>query len=404
MDLEFRSIDENEFEEFIRAVERGFGGHPTPEEIAIERSVAEIPRNMVAIDRGRFVGTTGAYTFELTVPGGVAPMAGVTAVAVNPTHRRRGILTEMMRRQLEEIRERGEPLAGLFASEGSIYGRFGYGLAAPGTHVKIERDRSAFSHPHHPHGQIEMTEREDAMGAMPSVYERVAPGQPGTLGRTTSWWEYRFADLESWRDGASPYFFALHRDGGDVDGYVVYRVKHEWHAVPRSQLQVRELVASNLEAYADLWRFCFDHDLIHEIEAWGRPLDEPLLHMVAEPRRLGLRVIDMLYLRLVDVAGAMQARRYRVPGTLTIEVRDSVCPWNDGVYTLEGGPDGATVGQGGEPDLALDATTLGAAYLGGPRFATLARAGRVEEIRPGALARADGMFGWDPAPWCGSMF
>jgi predicted acetyltransferase len=163
-------------------------------------------------------------------------------------------------------------------------------------------------------------------------------------------------------------------------------------------------MAATDDAYAALWRYCFDIDLTDRITAANRPPDEPLLHMVAEPRRLGLRVIDMLYLRLVNVAEALQARRYRVAGTLTFEVRDAFCPWNDGVHTLEGGPDGATVGQGGEPELALDATTLGAAYLGGPRFATLARAGRVEEIRPGALARADQMFGWDPAPWCGSMF
>jgi predicted acetyltransferase len=404
MDLEFRTINEEEFESYIRAVERGFGGQPTPEEIAVERSVTEFARSIVAVDGDRFVGTAGAFTFELTIPGGRAPMAGVTAVAVSPTHRRRGILTEMMRRQLEDVRDRGEPLAGLFASEGSIYGRFGYGMASPGVHLKVERDRSAFAHPHRPQGQVELVERGEAMNAMPFAYDRTRLEQPGALGRDAAWWEYRFTDLESWRDGASPYFFALHRDRRDVDGYVVYRVKHDWQGVSRSQLQVRELVAATPGAYADLWRFCLDHDLIHEIEAWGRPADEPLLYMVAEPRRLQLRVIDMLYLRLVDVAAALEARRYRTSGRLTFEVRDSFCPWNDGTYTLHGGPDGSSVTRGGDPDLILDSTTLGMAYLGGPRFTSLARAGRVEEVRPGALADADAMFGWDPPPWCGSMF
>jgi predicted acetyltransferase len=164
-------------------------------------------------------------------------------------------------------------------------------------------------------------------------------------------------------------------------------------------------MALTTDAYVALWRFCFDMDLAGKFEGWGRPVDEPLLHLLAHPRALRFGLGDGLWLRLVDVAGALAARRYSAEGQLTLEVRDAFCPWNEGRFVLEGGPDGARCRTGGdEPDLLVDAADLGAAYLGGARFGTLHRAGRVEEVTAGALARADAMFTWDPPPWCPHVF
>jgi predicted acetyltransferase len=405
MEVDVRTITHDEFADYVRMIEAAFSYQPRDEDVAVERSVAEIDRSLVAVAGSSMVGAAAAYSLVLTVPGAKLPMAGVTGVGVLPTHRRQGILTELMRRQLEDVRDRGEVFAGLYASEGSIYGRFGYGLATFGGSFEIERDRTAFIRPHRPTGQVALVDRDEAMKLMPPVYERMR-GRPGMIDRNPAWWEYRFADLEHWREGATPYFFGVRRSSEGVDGYAVYRVKHDWQdGASRSVVQLRELLAETPEAYADAWRFCFDIDLIHRIEGWERPVDEPLLFMLAEPRRLRLRMGDALWLRLVDLPKALAGRRYAREGRLVLQVRDPFCSWNEGRYELEGGPDGAECRPtDADPDVSLGAADVGAVYLGGVRFATLSQAGRVFEDRPGAVARADVMFAWDPPPWCPHMF
>jgi predicted acetyltransferase len=407
MDVEIRPVTAEEFETFARAVERAFGSHVRDDEVAAWRPVFEPDLSLAALEGTDIVATAAAFSLVLSVPGGQVPMPGVTAVGVAPTHRRRGLLTMLMRRELDDFRERGQIVAGLWASEGSIYGRFGYGLASLAAELSIERDRSAFSRPHQPHGRVALIDKEVALERFPPIYERVAMAQPGMWLRNEAWWKGIHADLEHWRDGASALFFAVHESPeGRPDGYVTYRIKHDWgDHVPGTTLKVRELIAESPEAYADLWRFCFDHDLIKQVEAWPRPVDEPLLHMLAEPRRLRLRVGDGLWVRLVDVPAALAARRYSSDDRMVFEVRDSFCPWNEGRYEIEGGTDGAACRPTDrQPDVVLDAADIGSTYLGGVRFQTLRRAGRVIEASPGALARADAMFAWDPLPFCTTVF
>jgi predicted acetyltransferase len=165
-------------------------------------------------------------------------------------------------------------------------------------------------------------------------------------------------------------------------------------------LDVEELVALNEDAYASLWRLCFDTDLIGRVEGWKRPADDPIVHMLAEPRALQLKYRDGLWVRLVDLEPALEARRYGTEGRLVFEVRDAHCPWNEGRIELDGGPEGARCRPtGAEPDLVVDVADLGATYMGGVSFDVLARAGRVLEEEPGTLQRADAMFGWRPGPW-----
>lgn len=406
MDVDIRPVTPEEFEQFLKATERAFGHHPSFEEIESERKTFEPERSLAVFDGDRIVGTAGAFSLEVTVPGGRLPMAGVTEVGVAPTHRRRGLLTMMMRRQLDDVRDRGEPLAGLWASEGAIYQRFGYGMATYACELEIERPWTAFARPYEWGGSARLLEKDEAMRLMPPVMDRVADATPGMWKRSPAFWESQFADLERWRDGFSALFFTVYESAAGPEGYAAYRVKHEWPGgIPKGTLKVRELIAATTEATAALWRSCFDHDLMGKIESWPRPLDEPLLHMLAHPRALGLRVTDGMWIRVVDVPKALASRRYAAEGSLVFEVHDSFCSWNEGRYELDAGPDGASCRPSDRgPDLAVEAADLGAVYLGGARFEHLHRAGRVVEVTPGALGRADAMFMWDPLPFCSAVF
>ncbi len=406
MDIDIRPVAPDEFPDFARTDESAFGEHLRPEDLESNLKVFEFDRSLAAFEAGSIVATAGAFSLHLTVPGGTLPMPGVTAVAVRPTHRRRGLLTSMMRRQLDDFREAGEALAGLWASEGAIYQRFGYGLATLVGGFEIERQRTSFARNVERRGDVSLVDRDEAMKVFPQIHDRVVERYPGMFARTPAFWEVEFADPEHRRQGASPLFFAVYEAAEGPDGYVAYRVKHDWpHGLPSNLLRVQELMAATTEAYAALWRFCFDMDLVGTIEAWGRPADEPLLHMLAHPRALRFSLGDGLWLRLIDIPAALSGRRYSAQGRMRFEVRDSFCPWNEGRYELEGGPEGAECRPTEKPaDLIVDIADLAAAYLGGTRFSTLGRAARVEEVESGALGRADAMFAWDPGPWCAHVF
>src|SRR6266567_4338178 len=298
MDLEIRPVEEGEVDAWLTAIGNAFGEAISEEHRQLERETLELDRTLAVFDGADIVGSAAAYSMELTVPGGTMPLAGVTGVAVVPTHRRRGVLTELMRRQLADIRDRGEALAGLWASEGSIYQRFGYGMSTLHARFDIDRTRTAFARPLPPDpGRLRMVQRDEALRAMPAAYERVRPAVPGMLGRSPAWWKALFSDLEEHRHGASPLFFVLHEAGGRVDGYLTYRVKSGWdEGVPSGEAVVHELVAEDPPAYAALWRFILNHDLVAKVSGWKRPADEPLLYMLAEPRRLELGLHDAFWL------------------------------------------------------------------------------------------------------------
>lgn len=407
MGIQIRGIAPEELEAHARSIGVAFGEYTRPEDLEQIRKIAEVDRILAAIDGTDFVGGTAAASFRLTVPGGELPAAGVTAVGVKPTHRRRGINTALMRRQLDDVRERGEPLAILYASEGGIYGRFGYGLASFHGAIEIATHRTRYVRGYEPRGRVRLLDRTEALEAFPPVYELVRPDVPGLLARNDVWWDDRFYDPEHWRKDETEYFFALHEDEvGTPDAYALYRVKHDWPGdVPSNTVKVEELVAATPQATADMWRFLFDMDLIATVEAWNRPTDDPLLHLLEEPRRLNVRLKDGLHARVVDVEAALSGRRYAVAGRLVLEVHDRFCRWAEGRYELEGGPEGARCSRtDAEPDLALSATELGSAFLGGVAFEQLHRAGHVDERTANAIRRADAMFRWSPAPWCAQMF
>jgi predicted acetyltransferase len=405
VDIDIRTIAEDEFEAWMHAIETAFGGHVRPEDLELERSVLDPARCLAAIDEGEIVGCASSVIFTMTVPGGATvPTVGVTGVGVKPTHRRRGVNTGLMRRQLDDAHKSAQPVAALYASEGGIYGRFGYGLGSLSAATDLETARSAFVPGSETTGRVRLLERDAARDPILDVYDRARLNRPGAMAMDATWFDYQFADKQHGEE--RHLFFAVHDTGGGADGFAAYTIKSEWgSSVPKNELELYALDALTPDAYASMWRFVLDVDLVQRVTAWGRPSDEPLFHLLREPRRLNLRIKDALWVRLVDLPAALAVRRYAVEGRLVFEVRDAFCSWNDGRYELDAGPDGASCRPTGEAaDLVLTVNELAAAYLGGPTFLQLHRAGRVHEERPGALGLADAMFRWDPAPWCPLFF
>ena len=405
MDVEIRGIREDELEAWIHATEAAFSDRLDPEEIELERSVAEIDRSMAAFDGADIVGTAAAASLRMAVPGGhVVPVAGITMVGVRPTHRRRGINTTLMGRLLEQARERGEPLSALFASESSIYGRFGYGLASFSCAIDLETDRAAFVPEYRPSGKIRLVRKAEAIPTLLEVYGRARHARPGTIDMDERRFRYWLHPHHWEKEEAA--FVAVHEGEDGPDAYAIYHVKHDWPgSIPQLKLTADDVQGASPQAYADIWRFLLDVDLVSRVQAWGRPPDEPLMFLLAEPRRLRLTLKDGLWLRPVDVRSALAVRGYATDGRIVLEVRDRFCGWNEGRYVLEVGRGEAVCAPtDADPDVSCSVEALGAAYLGGASFRQLWRASQVSEERPGGLERADALFASDPAPWCPFIF
>jgi predicted acetyltransferase len=394
--------DLDEFSQAVFAIGQYFLLEPSSERIERFSKNLPIERMHAARENGRIVGGAGAFPFEMSVPGRTVSTAGVTVVGTYPTHRRRGVLRAMMRAQLDDVHERGEPVAALFASEETIYGRFGYGMASYMGEASLPRE-AQFAVPLDARGRVRLVEKEEALELFPQVWEANRPQIPGMLGRTRSWWEYRILfDPPDNRDGGGPKRLVVLEADDGAEGYAVYRHRPKWEdGVPVGEVEVIEAIAHDGRPTAELWRFLLDIDWAARITAWLLPVDHQLFHLLATPRRMRFRVGDGLWVRLVDVGAALSARDYATDGSVVFEVVDPFCPWNDGRWKLE---DQEATRTRAAADLRCDVTALGTVYLGAFTFSELVRAGRVEELQPGAAARADPMFSWNRAPWCPEIF
>jgi predicted acetyltransferase len=393
--------DQEEYSRAIGAIGQYF--NPPPSEEFFERLVGTMPheRMHAAFEDGEIVGGAGAYPFELSVPGGSLPCAGVTAVGVHPTHRRRGALRAMMDAQLRDVHERGEPIAALWASEETIYGRFGYGLAAWAGELKVTHEWDAFAEQFELGGKTRFVTPEEARELFPPIYDAVRRERPGMMSRSETWWADRHLRLSEDEENAPRRFVLLELDG-EPSGYAIYRTHFSFEGgLPASRLVVREALGATPQATAAIWRFILDVDWMSVVEVPYAPPDHPLFLLLALPRRARYRMHDSLWVRLVDVGTALAGRTYGEGGPLVLEVRDAVCEWNDGRWRLEGGECART---DEEPDLALDVSALGSAFLGAVPFEQLRAAMRVEELQEGAVRRADALFAWHPLPWCPEIF
>jgi len=416
-----RPIEEDEFDSFLTVDEHAFHGSPLSESdrrIVLDRF--EFDRTLAAFDETTPVGVTMCFSFQLSVPGQeVLPAAGVTFVAVLPTHRRRGVLSSMMRRQLADVRDRGEPLAVLWASESVIYSRYGYGRASWYLGLTLRRGegtltRAALAAADGSGLRLRLADPQAALPELAKVHDAVLPSRPGFFGRNDAWWRRAIYDPAEHREGAGPLRCLLAEDSSGPRGYALYSGVENWvDFLPENVLSVRELMALDPEASAALWADLLSRDLTTEFRIPRRPVDDPLLHQLADPRRARPQLNDGLWVRIVDVPRALAGRRYSCPVDVVIEVRDEILPSNAGRWRLAttgaGSGDGAGLAATCVPatsaaDLTLDVTELGAAYLGGTRLGALADAGLAAELRPGAVRQLSAAMSWDPAPWCPLVF
>lgn len=399
-----RVLRPDEWDTWYGMLVRAFGGVPEPaEELELYRELTRCDRSLGVWDGDECVGTSGAFAFRMTVPGGaLVSAAGVTMVGVAATHRRRGVLTSMMRRQLDDVRSWGEPLAVLTASEPAIYGRFGYGAATFQVNAEIETDRVRLSVPEGTDDvRLRYAGPADVLDVCEAVYARLVPGRPGMLARLPGWERLGLLDPESSRDGASPLQCVVARRDGEVTGYARFRVRPGWGpSGPDGTVVLQDLAGLDPATRAALWRFLFDIDLTAKLSMRGRPVDEAWQYQVSDIRRCRPQLRDGLYVRLVDVGDALAARTYQAPVDVVFEVEDAFCPWNEGRWRLSGDAKGASCERTNDAaDLALSVRELGAAYLGGVSLGSLGAAGRVRELRSGALAEASVGFASDVAPW-----
>ena len=409
---EIRPIAEDEFDAFHAVDQHAFqGSPPAADERPKILSLFEFDRSLAAFDGGVPVGIAGAFSFRMRIPGAVAPVAGVSWVAVLPSHRRRRILTQLMRRQLSDVRERGEAIAVLWASEAGIYGRYGYGRASWHAAFTVRRGEGtlAADAPADPGLRLRIAEPAQGRPELAKVYDTVLEVRPGFFARTDQWWERILHDPEAERKGASPLRCVLAEDDSGPRGYALYSGVDKWEDetfLPDNAINIRELIAADPAASAALWADLLGRDLVSEVRALLRPVDDPLLFQLADPRRLRPTVTDGLWVRITDLPTALAQRRYASPVDVVLEVRDEIFPGNAGRWRLRVDGSGAAVCEPTSADagISLGITELGAAYLGGTRLGTLAAAGQVTELRPGTLAPLSTAMSWDPAPWCPVIF
>ncbi len=408
MSIELRAVTDDEFPAYGRAIATAFGGLPDEQLIADWRATIELDRTIAAFDGNDVVATAGAYSFELTLPGGhFEPAAGVTVVGVRPTHRRQGLLRRMMQHQLDDVVARGESLMVLTASEAAIYERFGFGAAVFSSKWTLHTNALELARPSTAGGRMRMLDTGEARKLVPEIFDRARASHVGAVTRSDARWDTVFADRKEDRQRRSWFTVVHESDAGEADGFVFYKVgQREPDGGPRNTIAVMDLDAIDDEVEAALWDYLLHVDLVVSITASNRPVDEPLRWRLADQRRVHIDgVYDHLWVRVVDPAVALAARRYATDDSLVLELVDQFRADNDGCWLVDGSPDGAVATRTDRAaDLSLAAPELGSIFLGGVTPSALARAGRVRELTPGALARADAFFAAAPAPWCATHF
>jgi predicted acetyltransferase len=398
-----------------------FGRGPVPSE-AIRREidlVVEPDRMFVVHDGPAVVGSGGSYSFDLALPGGAAvPMQAITQVGVAPTHRRRGILRAVMRAVVDQAVERGEPVAGLTASEATIYRRFGFGVATRFQTLSVDNrrlrlaeavvgDRGVGREPAADPSRLRLASAADAASLLPTLWARSWRRSPGELSRNAGYWAALDLDPEEDRDGATARFVVVHADAaGEPDGAASYRLQWKWASGGDNVLAVEDVVATSDAVEAALLRYLLDVDLVNRVEWHAAPVDHPLRWWLADPRAVSVtREQDHLWLRPLDVARCLSSRSYATTDALVVEVIDDDRPAVGGRFRLDAGPEGAACARTtDDPDLALAVADLGALLLGGVSWAALHRVGLVEERTSGGVARADALFRPERPPYCGTDF
>ena len=396
--IDFRDGLEHERVTFYRTMHRGFSGHYRAEEGHLEHDKAAygpMDSCVCAFDGDELVGTSSWVEFELTVPGGKTDFMGVTDVTVAATHTRRGIMREMMRRLLIKGRDAGQHLAGLWASESNIYGRFGYGISGGGNIAKIDTRDSRFRTMPSIDGQVRFADHAKMRQVAPNVWEKAATKTPGMMLRFDAQWDWIFNPKRIRRIREHKPFYVAYAEGDDYLGYAVYNIQHRDDGLHSTNVvRVDELTAVNMAAEAALWRFILDIDLATEVIHHHHPQKSNLLWMLADPRKLSLTPYDSVWMRILDPIKALTARMYSASGEIVIGLSDDFCPWTEGVYLLTADEYGNARCERTDraPDITMSVAMLGSIYMGAMRLSDIARAGGVTEYKSGSVAEIDRMF------------
>ena len=409
MPVEIRRVREDDLTAYIESMSTAFLGRPDVARLVEDiKPLWDLRRTWAAFDGGRVRGTLRTWATELTVPGGARlPAAALTNVTVLPTHRRQGIMREMLLAEHAACRERGEAVGLLYAAEYPIYGRFGYG---PGCrNVTWTLDTLATSFYGEPAANVDFVPaNEETRDVMKRVFEAWRMRQPGEIRRRDFRWDFDLGLREDAWDPRWKGFVVFHRDAsGTVDGYARYRAEDKWVlGQPRNILTVDELHALTVDAYAALWRFLAEIDWIATVKAERRSPTERLPWLLTNARAVRASDVgDGMWVRLVDIPRALEARTYEREGTVVLEVVDPETPGGRVRVRLDAGADGATCRPTTRsPDLTLDVAALGAAYLGGIPLADAVAARGADEHRRNALRKADRLLRTLDEPWCSTFF
>ncbi len=404
MSYELRSITTDEVPAFRTAVALGFGQDYKPDGDDRFRSLMPLERTVAAFEGNVIVGTLGDFDLRLTVPGGAqVPMAGTTMVGVRATHTRRGILRSMIRAHLDSAVDRGESIAGLWASEPGIYGRFGFGLASEMHEVKIDKRHLVQPVPA-TDLEFAMLSPSDIPAEVAPFWSKIATTRAGFIDRAQARWHDIMNDPEANRDGASASRHIVVRRNAEVVGYLHYRQKSKWdELVAHGSVSIETLVAADLDAHLALWAYALDVDLFPNVDFWNAAVDDPLAYTVSNARAVRRLVSDALYVRILDLPAALSARSYEHDGSIVVSVDDEMA-YAAGTYrvtivngtaTVEATQDAAQV--------ALGVRELGALYLGRACAGLYATTGHIRGGADDVAVLAD-IFATSRAPWCPEMF
>ncbi|WP_405615736.1 GNAT family N-acetyltransferase [Streptomyces sp. NBC_00076] len=411
-DIDVRPITEAELADWLRAVNTGFLRAPTVPDSDLEarRTQFEPGRFLGAFDGGRCVATFRSFDQQLTVVGGATvPADAVTGVTVTATHRRHGLLTRMMAQDLTAAKERGDVVATLIAAEYPIYGRYGFGpgtwmaewtVDVPRTGLDLRRRVPDDG------GRIDLVDGDDVRKLGPELHERVRRAQPGAVSRDEMWWRINTGVVRFDPTWTEPFYAVYRSPEGEVEGLVSYASDDNWHdKQPHNTATVNWLIASTPAAERALWRYLCSIDWITHVKSGWRAPDDLLPFFLPDPRAARITAqADWLWVRLLDVERALEARTYEGEGSLVLEVTD-----RDGLtggrYRLEASSEGGTcTPTTAGADLTLDVADLAALWLGDESAVRLAALGRVREERAGAGRSADALLRTSRRPWCPDMF
>jgi predicted acetyltransferase len=404
--MQVRTIQADELVAWVEAIHVPFYNRPATDEAEFRRPHIDLDRAWAAIDGERIVGTLSSFATELTLPGqaGLAADA-VTNVGVNPTYRRQGVMSSLVQSALRKAVQREEPLSILIAAEYPIYGRFGYGPATEHASYTVESRRARFNSS--VESGVQFVEADVARKVAPSVYDEFRRSNAGAIDRRDYWWDLDFGVIEAHGRPRWKGFSVVYRDAADqVKGVLRYHVDQAWEKrVPKNMVTIDELLSATPAAYAALWRYCCELDLVTSITADDRRVDEPLPWLLRDARAVRQTSrADFLWVRILDVPRAMAARGYVSEGRSVFELVDPL-GYAAGRFVLEAGPHGATCQPTHQSaELSLSVAALGAAYLGGHTVSALSEVGLLDEHQPGAIDRLDALLRTRRPPWCNTWF